>query len=237
MVSSDCRSAVCDELTLICQVPTCEDGVQNGEEPSPDCGGLGTACPDSCELGEACEVDVNCLGDNICVDNVCVPPGCEDAYVNYGETDLNCGGPECPACADGLGCLLSTDIDFDGFGPWYGNPESSPTVFEANTVKLSNLPYSSVCCSHKPPMDKKTAINAFKIYIQKFETQRQNVLDLCHQPSSLDSLVDKSPFYKNRLPDKRIQLIFERLMILKIIEPLVAEGIIKVEDGKYRQPR
>lgn len=27
------------------------------------------------------------------------------------ETDVDCGGPFCPACADGLGCLVGSDCE------------------------------------------------------------------------------------------------------------------------------
>jgi len=41
--ASDCESGVC--TTDVCQVPTCDDEVENGDETGVDCGG---SCPDSC---------------------------------------------------------------------------------------------------------------------------------------------------------------------------------------------
>ena len=135
------------------------------------------------------------------------------------------------------GTLLSIDIDFDGFGPWYGNPESSPVLFEKKAVEISHLPYSQVCCSHRPPMDKESASAAFKIYIHKFEEHRQTIFDLCKHPISQELLTETSPFYQDRLPDKRMQSIFERIFIQKILETLIAEGRVITEDGLYRQRR
>ena len=38
-----------------------------------------------------------------------VLPGCDDAVANGDETDVDCGGPVCEPCDDGLLCLLFTD--------------------------------------------------------------------------------------------------------------------------------
>ena len=48
--------------------------------------------------------------------------------------------------------LFSIDIDFTGFGPWYGNPESDLDLFRASIAKLQSLPFTRICASHKPPL-------------------------------------------------------------------------------------
>lgn len=52
------------------QEPSCNDGIQNQNETSIDCGGV---CPSAC-------------------------PTCTDGIRNQGEASVDCGGP-CPACA------------------------------------------------------------------------------------------------------------------------------------------
>ena len=37
------------------------------------------------------------------------PPTCSDGVKNGHETDVDCGGPDCPPCAVGRGCLSRTD--------------------------------------------------------------------------------------------------------------------------------
>jgi hypothetical protein len=55
---------------VVCVPPTCEDGLQNGQETGIDCGGSDcTSCPT-----------------------------CEDGIQNGAETDVDCGGPECMEC-------------------------------------------------------------------------------------------------------------------------------------------
>ena len=53
--------------------PTCDDGIQNGDETGIDCGG--SACPD-------CPTE----------------PSCDDGFQNGEETGVDCGGPDCPEC-------------------------------------------------------------------------------------------------------------------------------------------
>lgn len=54
-------------------VPTCSDGIQNGDETGVDCGG---SCPASCG------------------------PTCSDGIQNGDETGVDCGGSSCPPCAN-----------------------------------------------------------------------------------------------------------------------------------------
>ncbi|MBW2455181.1 MAG: hypothetical protein JRI68_11755, partial [Deltaproteobacteria bacterium] len=39
------------------------------------------------------------------------PPGCTNSVQDGDETDVDCGGDTCPACADGLECLTYTDCE------------------------------------------------------------------------------------------------------------------------------
>ena len=67
MASSDCESQVC--TNNVCQAPTANDGVQNGDETDVDCGG---ANADACEEGQACNNNADCVSDD-CSNNVCNP--------------------------------------------------------------------------------------------------------------------------------------------------------------------
>ncbi len=108
VVGIDCVSGVCDQG--VCQAPTCNDGVPNGDETDTDCGG-GTcgACPD----GDACgNSDANCQS-LVCTNGTCRAPTCNDNTLNGLETGEDCGGAACRQanllCADGLGCSVSAD--------------------------------------------------------------------------------------------------------------------------------
>ncbi len=104
----DCKSGVCSGG--VCQAPTCTDGVQNGGilgESDIDCGG--PTCP-KCANGKTCRSDSDCQTDFCDVDNVCRDPhDCFDGITNGRETDVDCGGQVCPACADGKRCFVNGD--------------------------------------------------------------------------------------------------------------------------------
>jgi hypothetical protein len=73
----------------------CDDGVCDGRGVCVECA---PGFEDNCDLAtESCE------------DGVCAKLHCTDEEINGGETDLNCGGLECPPCAEGKACSQPTD--------------------------------------------------------------------------------------------------------------------------------
>jgi hypothetical protein len=45
----------------------------------------------------------------VCSPGVITPASCSDGVQNFSETDVDCGGPDCAACGDGLGCVQADD--------------------------------------------------------------------------------------------------------------------------------
>ncbi len=98
----DCMSLVCTGGT--CTPATCDDGVSNQGETGVDCSGPCDACP----TGEGCETSTDCVSlvcDVGADGGVCLAATCADGVLNQGETDTDCGGPSCPGCANGDGCV------------------------------------------------------------------------------------------------------------------------------------
>lgn len=91
--------------------PSCRNGVRDDGELGVDCGGVCAKCP-----GEPCVDGADC-GSGTCENDVCQeppdagsgPPGPTDGKKNNGETDVDCGGPNAPACADGKACEADDD--------------------------------------------------------------------------------------------------------------------------------
>ncbi len=100
-VNANLQSLI-NNATNVCgptAAPTCEDGIQNGDEAGVDCGGSSCpACPEpTCEDGvqNGNETGIDCGGPcPACVD----PPTCEDGIQNGDETGIDCGGPDCRTC-------------------------------------------------------------------------------------------------------------------------------------------
>ena len=87
----------------------CSDGIKNGTESDVDCGG---DCPLACGDGRACATRNDCQS-LMCVGLTCAPgPSmCTDMKKDGQETDIDCGGTQCPRCADGQICLLGGDCN------------------------------------------------------------------------------------------------------------------------------
>ncbi|MEZ5038491.1 MAG: T9SS type A sorting domain-containing protein [Saprospiraceae bacterium] len=103
--------------------PTCDDGIQNGDETGVDCGGpdcpacpVEPTCDDGIQNGD--ETGVDCGGPDC---PACpVEPTCDDGIQNGDETGVDCGGPDCPACPveptceDGIQNGDETGVDCGG---------------------------------------------------------------------------------------------------------------------------
>ena len=93
--------------------PTCNDGIQNGDETGVDCGGSSCpACP-TCNDGiqNGNETGVDCGGD------CAACPTCNDGIQNGDETGVDCGG-SCAPCDNGGGCTYVTIDDWNFEGGW-----------------------------------------------------------------------------------------------------------------------
>ena len=88
----------------------CFDTQLSGDETDVDCGGSCTAClfEQSCADSDDCAVGLACGGD----DGVCDYAACENTFKDEGETDQDCGGPECHTrCGEGDACIETSDCD------------------------------------------------------------------------------------------------------------------------------
>ena len=105
--AGDCVSGVCDATSGLCLAPTCGDKVKNSDETDVDCGG--STCP-KCADKKGCKAAADCLS-GVCdaTSGLCAAPSCTDNTLNGDETDTDCGGSTCPACAASKKCKNSAD--------------------------------------------------------------------------------------------------------------------------------
>jgi hypothetical protein len=102
-------AGACQAQAATVPVPTCNDGVQNQTETDVDCGG--TSGCFGCQNGKNCLVASDCQSFT-CMAGICqaAPPSCSDGIQNQGETDIDCGGPNCPnSCNIGQSCVINGD--------------------------------------------------------------------------------------------------------------------------------
>jgi hypothetical protein len=100
----------CPGTRTDCAYPACVDGtcdivfVKAGD-PCDDDGGLHCDGAGSCV---ECTDSAQCNG-NVCLDHACFASDCDDGSQNGFETDVDCGGGQCPRCDIGQGCVSGSD--------------------------------------------------------------------------------------------------------------------------------
>lgn len=132
--------------------------------------------------------------------------------------------------------LLTSDIDFSAFGPFYGQPECDIELFIKSIKKVMSFPYKQLCSSHKLPV-KGDATEKFEMFMQGFERHKGEILKICKTPQTLDQIVENSPIYRGRMPDKILQDTFERGMVEKSIVQMLKENVIKETESGYMDNR
>jgi len=129
-LKGDCKIAVCDGnggITFVddpgdvydwmnpCLLKTCDPSKPAELDPNvTKCTTAWGAMMGTCDpMLKTC---IECSANDECLSNVChVPSGrcypatCGDLAKNGMETDIDCGGMECPACVDGLACIKNAD--------------------------------------------------------------------------------------------------------------------------------
>ncbi len=141
--NSDCLSGFCDQNTSACVRISCSDNVKNGYETGVDCGG--SMCS-PCAAGQGCAQDSDCASA-FCDQNtsVCGAVSCTNGIKDGYETDVDCGGPTCSACADGQTCNSARDCQSgictggscvaQGTNPGGNNPVPNPIDNQPGVLK------------------------------------------------------------------------------------------------------
>jgi glyoxylase-like metal-dependent hydrolase (beta-lactamase superfamily II) len=130
------------------------------------------------------------------------------------------------------GTLITTDIDFTSFGPWYGNPDGRIGPFKESILKVMAFPYKRACSSHKPPIEG-DATDRFLAFLDSFDRQKEEVMAALGTGKSFEELVHSSPFYGNKFIDLKIQNVFEGRMCLENLLILMEEGRVVLDNGRY----
>jgi hypothetical protein len=135
LVSADCTEGTCEEgVCTIIVAPSCEDGLQNGDETDVDCGG--TCGP--CEEGESCNVDADCAVGT-CDSGICTV-GTSSEFEASILIDTDWGSGYCARIEMTNGASFATKgwsvlVDLNGSttsSAWSGNYSPLPDGFQVN---------------------------------------------------------------------------------------------------------
>jgi len=135
LAGSQFQASISESFCASVPTPSCDDGIQNGDETGVDCGGACEPCitcddgiqngdETGIDCGGACEPCVTCddgiqNGDETGVDcgGACEPcVTCDDGIQNGDETGVDCGGAcePCVTCDDGIQNGDETGVDCGG---------------------------------------------------------------------------------------------------------------------------
>jgi hypothetical protein len=97
----------CQSLSNECVSSHCEDFRLDGDETGVDCGGV--LCL-RCAIGTACIGDRDCASQACdAISHVCLADPCADHRQDGMESDVDCGGDNCPRCKLGQMCNINID--------------------------------------------------------------------------------------------------------------------------------
>jgi hypothetical protein len=107
---ADCprpEAPFCEASSGTCHFCATANGLRDGDESDVDCGG--PRCR-KCANGQRCRADRDCQSGFCTAAGVCrTRSACDDGLHNGRETDVDCGGPDCPKCRVPQRCVRDGD--------------------------------------------------------------------------------------------------------------------------------
>ena len=128
--------------------------------------------------------------------------------------------------------MLTTDIDFTSFGPWYANPESDIDTFIDSIERLRGYEIETVLSSHLGVITNNIG-EKFDQFLAVFEERDEKILDFLNSPRSIENFVEKALIYQGYPYGESILRFFEAQMDEKHVKRLMSRGLVKEVDGKY----
>jgi glyoxylase-like metal-dependent hydrolase (beta-lactamase superfamily II) len=128
--------------------------------------------------------------------------------------------------------MLTTDIDFSTFGPWYANPESDIDSFIDSINRVKGYDMEIVISSHvgviRDGISKK-----FEQFLDVFEKREEQILDFLDTPRSIQDFVEEALIYKKHPYLASVLRFFEAQMAEKHLQRLVSMGLVSKEDNRF----
>lgn len=134
----------------------------------------------------------------------------------------------------GEGVVFSGDIDLTTFGPWYANPESDIGLYRRSVQRLRELKPKAIAPAHRPPVVEGID-QALVDYLAIFARRESALLKLLKKPHTWPEIIAAGIIYTPERV-KRFRLIhyFERQMMGKHLDELLADKRVVFKDGKFR---
>lgn len=128
------------------------------------------------------------------------------------------------------GILFSSDIDFTGAGPWYGNDSADLDDFIASIRRMVELSPRITVPAHGRLIEGSLAgpAEAFTSHIYRRE---EKILQMLTHPRTIDDLGDLNMFHESRLHP--IFQYWDKVMISYHLDRLIRQGVVSLEGSTY----
>jgi len=128
--------------------------------------------------------------------------------------------------------MLTTDIDFTSFGPWYANPESDIDTFIDSIWRVRGFEIETVLSSHLGVI-KSGIEEKFDQFLAVFKERDEKILEFLNSPRTIEDFVEKALIYQGYPYAASILRFFEAQIVEKHIKRLIFRGLVKEVDGKF----
>ncbi|MBU7015962.1 MAG: MBL fold metallo-hydrolase [Theionarchaea archaeon] len=161
---------------------------------------------------------------------------CDESVLDFGETKLL--AVYTPGHTLGHYCfferkekiLFSFDIDFTGFGPWYGHIESDIKSFKMSIERVRNLGPRIVVSSHRGII-KEGIEDEFDRFVEIFQKRDERLLNFLEKEKEFEEIVDEALIYRDFSFHPQLLKYWEGWMIQKHLRGLIDKGLV-METGK-----
>lgn len=128
--------------------------------------------------------------------------------------------------------LFTGDIDFSGFGPWYGNVVSDVDQFISSINRIKELAPRIIISSHKGVIKDNINLRLDR-YLQIIYQHEKDLLTVLKRPQSLDQLADHHLIYGKMHEPYNIYRFGEKVSLMVHLRRLQRMGEVKLEGGIY----
>ena len=130
--------------------------------------------------------------------------------------------------------MLTTDVDFTPFGPWYGNEESDIDKFIASINRLKEYDIQKLIPSHREVI-REDIEGHFNEFLDIFDYRDKKILEFLTSPKSMDDFVEEALIYRKYPYWESLLRYWESQMISKHLGRLISKNLVVERDGKFYQ--
>ena len=131
------------------------------------------------------------------------------------------------------GVLFLGDYDLTGFGPWYGDRDSSiPDTLES-VDRLRQVDAKIWIAGHETGVFEATPDAIWDDYLGVIFQRERKLLDLLARPRAMEEIVNAWIVYRKPREPKEFYAFAEQAIMSKHLELLMEKSMVRKENGKY----